>query len=193
MCEFKYESVSIPRISAGPTNYEKAVKEAVEVYSIYKALKLNEQQVYEYSPRKLRIHSSTKPMDDRDEGYVCMCSEKDENPCGDTCLNRAVMFECVNSICNAGSKCQNQRFQNKSYSNVSVIETKMMGKGLRADEDIKKGTFIIEYSGDFIDESEMNQRMAKKLENNDETYYFLYVDVNRYVDAEFNGNLSRFM
>jgi SET domain-containing protein len=67
----------------------------------------------------------------------------------------------------------------------------LIGKGLLADQDIKKGTFIIEYTGEFIDKEEMVERMKKK--KKDDHFYILYVDVNRYVDAEFKGNHSKYM
>jgi hypothetical protein len=189
--EFKHESLNIPKMSCGTPDYEKALREADEVQNICKALKLNRQQLFEYSPRKLRVHSTLKPVDDRDEGFVCSCVESDESPCGESCWNRAIMHECFENLCNAGSKCQNQRFQKQQYCKVKVIETKLIGKGLLADQDIKKGTFIIEYTGEFIDKEEMVERMKKK--KKDDHFYILYVDVNRYVDAEFKGNHSKYM
>ena len=56
-------------------------------------------------------------------------------------------IECKTN-CNAGNKCVNRKIANNQGKKLAVFDTKYhVGKGLFADEEIKKGDFIIEYTG----------------------------------------------
>ncbi len=70
----------------------------------------------------------------------CECKTGSEAPCGsDTdCMNRMLMYECHPSVCQAGEKCQNQRFQRRLYPESVVVKTDKSGWGLRSMVDIKK-------------------------------------------------------
>jgi histone-lysine N-methyltransferase SETD2 len=58
-------------------------------------------------------------------------------------------MECIGD-CGCGTNCQNQRFQNKEWANVSVIKTEKKGYGLRADVDLEPNEFLFEYIGEVI-------------------------------------------
>lgn len=80
----------------------------------------------------------------------CDCdlpASKDEDACGDSCLNRNVMIECT-SRCKCGDRCTNKYFQKKRYASLEVFWTNGKGHGLRATAPIRRGTFIIEYMGE---------------------------------------------
>ena len=70
----------------------------------------------------------------------CDCKSDQENPCSSSsdCLNRMMMYECHPAICPAGEKCQNQRFQKRTYPQQQPHKTEGRGWGLQALEDIKK-------------------------------------------------------
>lgn len=57
--------------------------------------------------------------------------------------------------------------------------------------DIKKGTFVIEYVGELIDETTCLERVKKG--DDDTNYYMLTIDKDCIIDAGPMGNLSRFM
>ncbi|KAG8190300.1 hypothetical protein JTE90_012588 [Oedothorax gibbosus] len=126
---------------------------------------------------------------------TCGCKPEDENPCGydSMCLNRSMCTECYEDLCEAGAKCQNQKFQKAEYVNAKPYWTETRGWGLKLMEDIKKGTFIAEYCGDLIDEEEMNRRIQQKQLVGDTNFYFCTLDANRIIDAGPKGCISRFM
>ena len=63
--------------------------------------------------------------------------------------------------------------------------------GLRCEQDVKKGEFVIEYVGEHIDEASCQERLRK---GEDVTcYYMLTIDKDRIIDAGPMGNLLRFM
>ncbi|XP_025406749.1 uncharacterized protein LOC112680773 isoform X2 [Sipha flava] len=125
----------------------------------------------------------------------CECDSTKPNPCGpgSDCINRMLMFECQPQICPAGDKCNNQRFTKTIYPNMVPFLTKGRGWGLKTLEDIKEGSFVIEYVGDVIDEEEFQRRCLEMHQRNEQNYYFLTIDNSRMIDAGPKGNLSRFM
>ncbi|XP_026815267.1 histone-lysine N-methyltransferase NSD3-like isoform X2 [Rhopalosiphum maidis] len=125
----------------------------------------------------------------------CECDPTKPNPCGpgSDCINRMLMFECGPKVCPAGNKCNNQRFEKTLYPAMVPFLTKGRGWGLKTLEDIKEGSFVIEYVGDVIDEEEFQRRCLEMHQRNEQNYYFLTIDNSRTIDAGPKGNLSRFM
>lgn len=100
-------------------------------------------------------------------------------------------MECVGD-CGCGAECQNQRFQLKQYSNVSVIKTEKKGFGLRADTDLKADDFIFEYIGEVIAEPAFRRRMHNYDQEGIKHFYFMSLTKGEFVDATKKGNLGRF-
>ncbi|XP_050438298.1 histone-lysine N-methyltransferase NSD2-like isoform X2 [Adelges cooleyi] len=125
----------------------------------------------------------------------CECDPTKPNPCGpdSDCINRMLMFECQARLCPAGDKCNNQRFEKTLYPTMEPFLTGDRGWGLRILEDIKEGSFVIEYVGEVIDEEEFKNRCLEMQNQNEHNYYFLTIDNHRMIDAGPKGNLSRFM
>lgn len=126
---------------------------------------------------------------------VCGCKSKDPDPCGygSLCLNRSMCTECISDVCEAGERCQNQKFQKREYASVKPFITANRGWGLKSLEDIKAGHFVIEYIGDLIDEEECERRIEEKQAIGDHNFYFCVLDSNRIIDAGPKGNFSRFL
>ena len=125
---------------------------------------------------------------------MCDCDPKSETPCStEDCLNRMMMYECNSSNCKVGDKCCNQRFRKREYIKTKPFNTVQRGWGLRTQEDIKKGAFVVEYVGEIIDEEECSRRLEEKTAKNDHNFYFLTIDKDRIIDAGPSGNLARFM
>ena len=52
--------------------------------------------------------------------------------CGDSCLNRQCKIECAARTCPAGPKCDNQRFQQRTYKKLRALKTADRGVGAKA-------------------------------------------------------------
>lgn len=100
-------------------------------------------------------------------------------------------MECAGD-CGCGSDCQNQRFQQQQYANVTVIQTEKKGYGLRADEDLHANDFIFEYIGEVINEGHFRRRMIQYDEEGIKHFYFMSLSKGEFVDATKKGNLGRF-
>ena len=94
--------------------------------------------------------------------------------------------------CNCGPNCQNQRFQRKEFSKVSVIKTEKKGYGLRADTDLSAHDFIFEYIGEVVNEPTLRRRMRQYDEEGIKHFYFMSLTKSEFVDATTKGNLGRF-
>lgn len=68
----------------------------------------------------------------------CECKPDQEDACTSDCLNRMMMYECNPTVCPAGEKCHNQRFQRRQYPECEPFKSETRGWGLRCLEDVKK-------------------------------------------------------
>ena len=100
-------------------------------------------------------------------------------------------MECIGD-CGCGADCQNQRFQQKTYAKVSVIDTDKKGFGLRADSDMQPHDFIFEYIGEVINEPAFRRRMRQYDEEGIKHFYFMSLNKGEFIDATKKGNLGRF-
>ncbi|XP_033756392.1 histone-lysine N-methyltransferase NSD2-like [Pecten maximus] len=187
--------------------FSNGVKEAMEAYKLWKKAKENkeqiEQQKNDRKPAPYRFIKTNIPLGsvqiykaDLSEIPRCECRPDQENACSTEtdCFNRMLMYECNPTVCPAGEKCQNQRFQKRSYPDSVPFKTaEGRGWGLKTLVDVKKGQFVNEYVGDLIDEQEVKRRIDSAHENNISNFYMLTLDKNRIIDAGPKGNLSRFM
>ncbi|ANB13852.1 histone methyltransferase SET2 [Sugiyamaella lignohabitans] len=132
------------------------------------------------------------------EAMNCDCREHWVNgkniACGDDsdCINRLTSIECTNDNCTCGDDCGNQRFQAKQYANVDVIQTELKGYGVRALEAIPQNTFIYEYIGEVIDESNFRQRMETYKLEGIRHFYFMMLQKGEFIDATKQGSMARF-
>ncbi|KAJ4289551.1 histone methyltransferase set2 [Kalmusia sp. IMI 367209] len=142
---------------------------------------------------------ANKHLGTTEHALECDCSEEWDskerinNACGDDsdCINRATKMECVGD-CGCGRQCQNQRFQQKQYANVTVIKTEKKGFGLRANTDMKPGDFVFEYIGEVIEEKAFRRRMVQYDQEGIKHFYFMSLTKGEFVDATKKGNLGRF-
>lgn len=100
-------------------------------------------------------------------------------------------MECIGD-CGCGTNCQNQRFQQKQYANVSVIKTEKKGYGLRTNTDLRPDEFIFEYVGDVIGEQSFRKRMRQYDDDGIKHFYFMSLTKGEFVDATKRGNLGRY-
>lgn len=120
-----------------------------------------------------------------EDGKNHACDEESD------CINRLTKIECTGQG-SCGKKCQNRRFKNKEYADVSVFKTEKKGYGLRANKALSHGDFIFEYIGEVIDERKFRRRMVQYDEEGVKHFYFMSLNKGEFVDATKKGNLGRF-
>ncbi|XP_034232621.1 histone-lysine N-methyltransferase NSD2 isoform X2 [Thrips palmi] len=186
--------------------YQKGVLQANELHKDHKELRKKIQSQVKIAPPlkppqyvKIRVNKAVGNVKivevDTSTISPCECNPNSDHPCSpdSECLNRILMVECDPNTCPAGEKCENQYFEKRIYPSLAPCFTDGRGWGLKILEDIPKGTFVIEYVGEVIDDEEYQKRLLKKHEEKDENYYFLTIDSTRIIDAGPKGNVSRFM
>lgn len=115
--------------------------------------------------RKIRtnIYYDVKPTT-LYEAQACEC--KPESGCGDDCINRMVFSECSPQLCPCGEKCENQKIQKHEWSpGLQRFMTEDKGWGVRTQQAIKSGDFILEYVGEVVSEREFKSRMATRYDS----------------------------
>jgi uncharacterized protein len=75
---------------------------------------------------------------------------------------------------------------------VKVRRSRVHGRGVFAGERIKKGTRIIEYTGERVSHKEADRRYDDKDPNDNHTFLFI-VDKHIVIDAGVGGNAARFI
>ena len=113
---------------------------------------------------------------------MCVCKEE----CDERCWNRSAMVECDPTSCpvslRKGGLCDNQRLLREANRFVVVRETKNKGRGLFADENIKKNEFVIEYTGITTRHKSVSKVCT----------YMMKLDKDRVIDAIHDDNPARY-
>ncbi|KAL0129627.1 hypothetical protein PUN28_001709 [Cardiocondyla obscurior] len=142
--------------------------------------------------RKIRtnIYFDVKPTT-LYEAQACEC--KPESGCGDDCINRMVFSECSPQLCPCGEKCENQKIQKHEWSpGLQKFMTENKGWGVKTQQAIKTGDFILEYVGEVVSEREFKSRMATRYAN-DTHHYCLHLDGGLVIDGHRMGGNGRFV
>ncbi|KAJ7595062.1 histone methyltransferase [Mycena floridula] len=133
------------------------------------------------------------------ESMACDCTfepgiDRPDEACGhgSDCINRLTQVECLPEDCRCKSYCQNQRFQKRAYAPIQIVKTEMKGYGLRAEEAIRKDSFIYEYVGDVVSNQSFKKRMRDYAEEGIEHFYFMMLQKEEFIDATKNGGIGRF-
>jgi histone-lysine N-methyltransferase SETD2 len=136
---------------------------------------------------------NTQPRDQSWQELIPSLENGANHACGEDsdCINRLTKIECTGQG-TCGQNCQNRRFNNKEYANVSVFRTVKKGFGLRTNTTLHNGDFIFEYIGEVIDEPRFRRRMRQYDEEGIKHFYFMSLNKGEFVDATKRGNLGRF-
>eukprot|EP00591_Stephanopyxis_turris_P012618 CAMPEP_0195508434 /NCGR_PEP_ID=MMETSP0794_2-20130614/1637_1 /TAXON_ID=515487 /ORGANISM="Stephanopyxis turris, Strain CCMP 815" /LENGTH=598 /DNA_ID=CAMNT_0040635387 /DNA_START=534 /DNA_END=2330 /DNA_ORIENTATION=- len=138
------------------------------------------------------------------ESGACHCHLVGER-CGERCLNRMCMVECVGEKnnpnknkywnCECGPDCGNRMVGRRQAAKCRPRREPGKGWGLVALENLRKGDFVQEYVGEVIDEKEMKLRLGMwaKDHPHDPNFYVMQLEAGWYIDAREKGNLSRFV
>lgn len=131
--------------------------------------------------------SFPKPKTRKDDYLQCECPA--DTHCVN-CRNAYDRIECNPKCCLCGKECQNQRFRKRKYAKFSVCQAAGKGLGLFAAEDIEEGTLVVEYTGEVIDKTEMEERDRQR--GKQQHWYTMAMGKGRYIDATDYGNEARF-
>lgn len=123
--------------------------------------------------------------------YSEQCYCKPEYTCGENCLNRLSLIEC-SSNCPCGDRCENKTIQKNITPSMERFMTSKKGWGIKTNQSIKSGTFILEYIGEVINSNTFKERMAEEYKN-DFHHYCLQIDRDQLIDAHRMGNDCRFV
>lgn len=150
-------------------------------------------RVQSWTFKKIRINSysdSVKPQAQSSDLSQCSC--KPDYACGEMCLNRLVYTECDPETCPCGVRCENTSIQRHIVARTERFMTEQKGWGVRAQEIIKKGTYILEYVGEVVTELEFKERMHT-VYTNDIHHYCLHLDKGLFIDGHRMGSDCRFV
>ncbi|XP_077260397.1 histone-lysine N-methyltransferase ash1 isoform X2 [Temnothorax americanus] len=145
---------------------------------------------WNYKKIRTNIYYDVKPTT-LYEAQACEC--KPESGCGDDCINRMVFSECSPQLCPCSDKCENQKIQKHEWSpGLQRFMTEDKGWGVRTQQAIKSGDFILEYVGEVVSEREFKSRMATRYAN-DTHHYCLHLDGGLVIDGHRMGGDGRFV
>jgi hypothetical protein len=124
----------------------------------------------------------------------CICRGKCDTK---SCPCYAAVRECLVGQCgckpntsNEGN-CTNMQIQSKVHKKIDIKRSKVAGFGAFAAEDINKGDFVVEYTGELITQQEADER--GKMYDESKTSYLFDLSKDYAVDGMFIGNESRFI
>ncbi|KAK6772676.1 hypothetical protein RDI58_027914 [Solanum bulbocastanum] len=129
-----------------------------------------------------------------DDGIFCSCSSTAETSvvCGKDCLCGIMLSSC-SSGCKCGSSCLNKPFHQRPVKKMKLVKTEKCGSGIVADEDIKRGDFVIEYVGEVIDDKTCEERLWKMKHSGETNFYLCEINRDMVIDATYKGNKSRYI
>ncbi|KAG6909160.1 hypothetical protein DXG01_001787 [Tephrocybe rancida] len=133
------------------------------------------------------------------ESMTCDCTfgeavDDPDHACGpdSDCINRLTQVECLPDDCRCRSHCRNQRFQNREYAYIDIVQTELKGFGLRAESFLPKDAFIYEYVGDVVSPVSFKKRMRDYAAEGIEHFYFMMLQKDEFIDATKSGGIGRF-
>lgn len=140
------------------------------------------------------VEPPAKPK--KSEISCCDCTTNGKDTCcaDSHCLNFASHYFCNAMACKGQGQCTNLNFhKRKSPRMKPFLTADQRGWGLRVEEPVKSGSFVIEYVGEIINREILDQRLKKIQQQKSNEYYFMDLTNDLLVDAKFKGNLSRFI
>ncbi|KAK3133067.1 hypothetical protein QOZ80_6AG0531630 [Eleusine coracana subsp. coracana] len=152
---------------------------------------LKEWKLSYYVPIKRNVYLTKRRIED--DGIFCSCLPSGSLvACGKDC-QCGMLFSCCSSDCKCDSACANKSFQHRPLKQTRLIKTEKCGSGLVAEDEIKKGEFVIEYVGEVIDDRTCEERLWKMRRQGHTNFYLCEVTSNMIIDATNKGNMSRFI
>ncbi|XP_020250448.1 histone-lysine N-methyltransferase ASHH3-like isoform X2 [Asparagus officinalis] len=104
-----------------------------------------------------------------------------------------MLLSSCSSSCKCGDLCANKPFQHRPAKKMKLVKTEKCGLGLIAEEDIRRGDFVIEYVGEVIDDKTCEERLWKMRHCGETNFYLCEINRDMVIDATYKGNKSRFI
>ncbi|CAN0890937.1 Probable galacturonosyltransferase 4 [Linum grandiflorum] len=129
-----------------------------------------------------------------DDGIFCSCnaSPGSSGVCSRDCHCGMLLSSC-SSGCKCGESCLNKPFHQRPMKKMKMIQTDKCGVGIVADEEIKRGEFVIEYVGEVIDDKTCEARLWNMKHRGETNFYLCEINRNMVIDATYKGNKSRYI
>ncbi len=167
-------------------------------------LKADEIEVCNCYPMPMSVDSKRRlgmKMDGKSAASSGAKGEDEDTPnaspkligCGHGCLNRTSFMHCAPKTCPCGDLCTNKPFYKLETPKLEMILTKNKGWGVQAAEPIERGTFVVEYAGEVIDDAEMSRRMAESRAQGHHHFYMMEMSSGLVIDAMYKGNVARLL
>jgi len=173
--------------------FHKAVEEGQEIHAQNLVVKAemalknsSKEKPPEFKKLKRNEYLCTKVKEVADEDIYGV----DE---GGECISRHLNIECTARTCKLGDACKNRRLQKRQWKKTRPGKTPHCGWGLFADEDIAEGDLVIEYIGEVMDAEMMKDRLKKCEAKGINTYYYMALTSNLFVDARTKASNARFV
>ncbi|XP_062193646.1 histone-lysine N-methyltransferase ASHH3-like [Phragmites australis] len=192
-------------VRAGSSSSARKVNQAKQVENVFEELiskiepaefdlppVLKQWKLGYYVPIKRNVYRTKRRIEDY--GIYCSCTPSSGSSvaCDKDC-QCGMLFSCCSSNCNCDNTCANKSFQHRPLKKTKLIKTEKCGFGLVAEDEIKKGEFVIEYVGEVIDDKTCEERLWKMKRLGDTNFYLCEVSSNMVIDATDKGNMSRFI
>lgn len=130
-----------------------------------------------------------RPRGDIPDACGCFAeNDSDDHICTD---ESCVLFACQEECHECLPRCGNQRITKKQWRSVQVVDAGPKGKGLQADEDIKKGNFILEYVGKAIRKAYLERLFSRY--KTERMLYIMALDGETFIDARAYGGKARYI
>ena len=113
--------------------------------------------------------------------------------CGPECFNRASFTTCDPRVCPCGAACGNRPFHLLASPKTRTVLTEHRGWGLFLAEPVAAGRFVVEYTGEIIDDATTEARLWADKARGEDNFYLMEVSQAQIIDARHKGNLSRFI
>jgi len=178
--------------------FVKGLEEAQEEYEKVKIMKAEASlKIKEKLPefKKLSKNQFLIPkVKEFEEDLHCNCTVEN-GACGEEadCISSGLNIECTDKTCKCGDSCKNRRMQRRQWKKVTPGKTPHCGYGLMADEDIVEGELIIEYIGEVMNRSMMEERLTKCQKKGINTYYLMALSRDLFIDARTKASNARFI
>ncbi|ODV94822.1 hypothetical protein PACTADRAFT_17503 [Pachysolen tannophilus NRRL Y-2460] len=140
----------------------------------------------------------------KDDNVKCDCQGR---KCEENCFNKILQIECDQNVCGTGNDdnydCGNRNFTNalkknslnSSYAKgVEVVNAGNKGNGLRAIREYKPHSFIVEYTGEVMDQNEVERRLNDLYHGGAKNhFFFLNLEKGFSIDSGIKGSVARFV
>ncbi|CAJ0576177.1 unnamed protein product, partial [Mesorhabditis spiculigera] len=136
------------------------------------------------------LHRNDYRIDCKDRSLCDYCTCREGN-CTRQCINWNSLIQCPDGCQNPG--CTNNFFRRRRFAAVQPFDAGAKGWGVRAEETINPGQFIMEYVGDVIGAETVDRRLRNYEKEGIKHHYVFAAGNGVFIDSTKRGNMMRFV